>query len=112
MFSTRLLPHTFLLLFCVWSPLTLTATSRQTQAASPQDNSSQQVPNEFHTRISGHVYRADTGEPLSDAVVLLEPQEALFHRAFPQVRAEHDGSFVFSQVPPGDYNIDANAFGF
>src|SRR6267143_6018860 len=111
MVSTRLLPYT-LLLFWVWVPLTLTAASRQIQTANPQDNSSQPVPTQSSARISGHVYRTDTGEPLSDALVSLEPQEAVFHRAFPQARTEPDGSFVFPEATPGDYNIDASAFGF
>jgi len=80
MVSTRLLPYT-LLLFWVLYPLTLAAASRQIQTADQQDSSSQQVPTQSSARISGHVYRADTGEPLSDAVVFLEPQEAVLHRA-------------------------------
>ncbi len=111
MVSTRLLPYT-LLLFWVLYPLTLAAASRQIQTADQQDSSSQQVPTQSSARISGHVYRADTGEPLSDAVVFLEPQEAVLHRAFPQARTEPDGSFVFPEAAPGDYNIDASAFGF
>jgi len=114
MSRARLLPYMLLLLLplCVLYPIMLTAASGQIQAADPQGNSSQQGPIQSPARISGHVYRADTGEPLSDAVVALEPQQPAFHGAFPQARTESDGSFVFAEAAPGVYNIDANAVGF
>jgi hypothetical protein len=101
-----------LLLLCDSCPFALVAASSQFHSAEPQDNSSQQVPNQSPARISGHVYRADTSEPLFDAVVVLEPQRSAVRGTFPQARTESDGSFVFSDVAPGTYNVHANAHGF
>jgi hypothetical protein len=112
MLGTRLIPYVLLTLPCIFSPLELIAASSQIQATDLQANSSQQVPNKSPARISGHVYRADTGEPISDAVVSLEPLQTASSGAFPQARTESDGSFVFPQVAPGTYNIEADAVGF
>src|SRR6266478_5909653 len=112
MVSTRLLPNMALVLLCNFCPLGLIAASSQIEAADSQGNLSQQLPIQSPARISGHVYRADTGEPLSDAVVSLDPQQTAFNGFFRQARTESDGSFVISEAAPGVYNIEANAGGF
>ena len=108
MLGPRLLSSIFLALLCDMCPISAIPASDQIQAPDLQGNS-QQVPIQSPARISGHVYRADTGEPLSDAVVSLEPLENGF---FPQARTKSDGSFVISKAAPGVYNIEANAVGF
>lgn len=56
--------------------------------------------------ISGHVYRADNGEPLSKAIVTLTgPSERV-------TRTEADGSYSFVNVSPGDYGIEVVRAGF
>jgi hypothetical protein len=97
------------MLLCKFCPLNLIAASGQIQVGDPQGNSSQQVPIQSPARISGHVYRADNGEPLSDARVSLAPLGGGF---FPQARTEPDGSFVISGAAPGVYDIEADAVGF
>jgi hypothetical protein len=58
--------------------------------------------------ISGHVYRADTGQPLFDADVVLYSGVPIAGR-LPETRTAADGSFEFSAVAPGSYTIEAHA---
>jgi hypothetical protein len=100
------------LLLCGFSRLAPIAASPQPHPVGSLNDSTQQAPSQSPARISGHVYRADTGEPISDAVVSLEPQQTAFNGFFPHARTESDGSFMISEAPPGVYSIDANAVGF
>jgi protocatechuate 3,4-dioxygenase beta subunit len=71
--------------------------------------------------VSGHVYRGDTGEPLSKATIVLTEsqgggrgQNLLFPQAiFPQItRSGSDGSFTFENVTPGKYTARADHIGY
>jgi Carboxypeptidase regulatory-like domain len=88
---------------------------------------SQQQPAPVPGQISGHVYRADTGEPLSKAVISLIPRFAANAagpggRRGPQdqsgqpdarsVLTAGDGSFTISDVLPGNYTVRASHIGF
>jgi len=65
-------------------------------------------------RLSGHVYRADTGEPLSKVTVSLSPQDEKTADAAGErtARTGPDGTFVFSQLPAGTYALEATRNGF
>lgn len=65
-------------------------------------------------KISGHVYRADTGEPLARAVVRLLPSGSRNQPApAPQsTRTGADGAFLFAVVNPGNYTVLAEHAGF
>ena len=83
----------------------------QTHSASSTGISSLQKAEDAPGRISGHIYRADTGQPLFDAVVSLIPQGTMGGR-FPEARTGADGNFDFSVVAPGDYTVEASAEDF
>jgi protocatechuate 3,4-dioxygenase beta subunit len=71
--------------------------------------------------VSGHVFRGDTGEPLSKATIVLTEsqgggrgQNLSFPQAtFPQItRSASDGSFNFENVTPGKYTARADHIGY
>lgn len=67
------------------------------------------------SQISGHVYRSDTGEPISKVQVSLDPQDEKTQRGAAGsriIRTGPDGAFVFSDVFPGSYSISAWRNGF
>jgi hypothetical protein len=56
--------------------------------------------------VTGHVYRADNGEPLSKAIVTLSgPSDRV-------TRTEADGSYSFVNIGPGDYRVEVMRAGF
>jgi Carboxypeptidase regulatory-like domain len=57
-------------------------------------------------QLSGHVYLADTGAPLSDAVVTLD------HHPEQRTRTGADGSYSFGSLLPGDYLVVVYKTGF
>ena len=61
-------------------------------------------------QVSGHVYRADTGEPIPKTQVSLLPaDEATTKAAEPRtVRSGPDGAFTFTDIPGGNYQIEAS----
>jgi hypothetical protein len=62
-------------------------------------------------QISGHVFRADTGEPLAKAIVsLFPPQENLGDQRI--VRTTADGAFAFTGLLAGTYSVSAERNGF
>jgi uncharacterized GH25 family protein len=66
-------------------------------------------------QITGHVYRADTNEPLSRAVVSLNPQggRGITVTAGPQsTRTDANGVYTFTTVTPGNYTLSAQHTGF
>ena len=64
-------------------------------------------------RVSGHVLRADTGEPVSKAIVTLHPQdEATGQWGERVISTGPDGAFVLAGVGPGVYAIEAERNGF
>ena len=70
--------------------------------------SSEQKPLEPPGEVAGHVYGADTGESLFDAIVVLFP-EGPFVGRLPEARTGADGGFNFTAVAPGNYTVEANA---
>jgi len=62
--------------------------------------------------ISGHVYRADTGEPVAKATVMLACTRPVALGDCPQTLTAADGSFVFSEVTPGTYTVFVRATDF
>jgi hypothetical protein len=73
--------------------------------------SPQQKPAGTPGEISGHIYSADTGEPLSEATVVLFSQLPIAGR-LPEAHTGSDGSFDFPAIAPGDYSVEVSAFGF
>jgi hypothetical protein len=64
-------------------------------------------------RVSGHVRRMDTGEPVAKAVVSLHPRDEATMPAGPRVVSTGaDGAFVLADVGPGLYMIEAARTGF
>jgi Carboxypeptidase regulatory-like domain len=65
-------------------------------------------------RVSGHVRRVDTGEPLAKAIVTLHPQDegTAEHGGERVVSTGADGAFVLGDVGPGAYAIEAERNGF
>ena len=70
--------------------------------------SSAQKPAERPGVVAGHVYEADTGRPVNDAAVVLDPEGPVAGR-FPEARTGADGSFNFPGVAPGNYTVEAYA---
>jgi Carboxypeptidase regulatory-like domain len=60
-------------------------------------------------RVSGHVYRTDTGEPIAKAQVSLSPSDENTAKGAEQriVRTGADGAFTFADIPAGNYHIEA-----
>jgi hypothetical protein len=66
-------------------------------------------------RISGHVYRADTGEPLAKSELALIPVSGSNFNVVGQKRftmTDAEGAYAFKQVGPGNYLIAAQHAGF
>jgi hypothetical protein len=64
-------------------------------------------------RVSGHVRRADTGEPLAKAIVTLHQRDEATSQAGERVVSTGvDGAFVLADVGPGLYVIEAQRNGF
>jgi hypothetical protein len=85
------------------------------EEAAGQMKDTEQQPNSKQSQISGHVYRSDTGEPISKAQVSLDPQDDKTQETAGGsriVRTGPDGPFVFSGVPPGSYTMNAWRNGF
>jgi hypothetical protein len=59
-------------------------------------------------QVSGHVYRADTGEPIPKTQVLLLPADEATAKAADQrtARTGPDGAFTFTDLPGGNYEIE------
>jgi hypothetical protein len=65
------------------------------------------------SQVSGHVRRADTGEPVAKAIVALHPRDEATKPAGPRVVSTGaDGAFVLADVGPGLYVIEAERNGF
>jgi len=61
--------------------------------------------------ISGHVYRADTGEPIAKAIVMLEP-DGENSKNIQFSKTDLSGDYTFPGVEPGKYNVGAEHTGF
>ncbi len=83
----------------------------QSVSEPPNGASSQQQAAEIPGEISGHVYRADTGQPIFNADVVAYSGQPIAGR-LPEARTAADGRFEISAVPPGNYTLEANADGF
>ena len=98
--SARFVFHipTFL---CALSLLTSSKVAAQT-------NDNPQLSKSTLGQISGHVYRSDTGEPVSKAQVEVSPADSDTGKAAgPEriVRTGPDGTFVFPDLPAGTFGI-------
>jgi len=85
------------------------------EKAAGQIKDTQLQASSMQSQISGHVYRSDTGEPISKVQVSLDPQDEKTQRGAGGsriVRTGPDGAFVFSDLPPGAYAISAWRNGF
>ncbi len=63
-------------------------------------------------QISGHVYSAETGAPLAKAVVSLSSQEDGNSQETASVQTGPDGSFSFSALVAGKYDVSVERCGF
>ncbi|HMD31194.1 MAG TPA: carboxypeptidase-like regulatory domain-containing protein, partial [Candidatus Acidoferrales bacterium] len=63
-------------------------------------------------QVSGHVFRADTGEPLAGALVTLSTTTAIPGTSDVSLRTAGDGSYTFTGVRPGAYYVLAFRAGF
>jgi uncharacterized GH25 family protein len=66
-------------------------------------------------QITGHVYRADTNEPIQRAIVLIVPQgsRTVQVTASPQsTRTDVNGVYTFPTVTPGNYTLSAQHTGY
>ncbi len=66
-------------------------------------------------QVTGHVYRADTNEPVPHAIVLIVPQggRGINVTAGPQsTRTDVNGVYTFASVTPGNYTLSAQSTGF
>jgi hypothetical protein len=72
------------------------------------------VAQEKPARVSGHVRRADTGEPLAKAIVTLHLRDAgrMDQEGDRVFSTGADGAFVLTDVVPGVYKIEAERNGF
>ena len=61
--------------------------------------------------ISGHVYRADTGEPIAKAMVTLMPDREDTNEV-QYMKTDGGGAYKFIHVEPGKYNVQAEHIGF
>jgi hypothetical protein len=95
-------------------PISLCAAQLDEQQSSAQDTKDSNAAPAHIGQISGHVYRADNGVPITKAVVTIKrspgwidapmaPQSAL---------TAGDGSFFFANLPPGIYEFWAHRQGF
>src|SRR5579862_3944858 len=98
----------------IWTVL---GASRALAQAGP--NTYQQSQTTQAGKVSGHVYRADTGAPLAKANVTLRggPQKdvpgTILPASMPEtVRTAPDGSFSFTDVAPGSYEIRVDRTGY
>lgn len=60
----------------------------------------------------GRVLRADTGAPIASAVVTLTADAGATSISDRRTRTGEDGSFAFTDVTPGDYNLLAEKSGY
>ena len=77
-------------------------------AAAAQTNDSSQIAKQPPVQVSGQVVRSDTREPVPKAEVSLDPQDESTSKAARGnriVRTGTNGSFVFSDLPPGSYAL-------
>lgn len=65
-------------------------------------------------QVSGHVYRADTGEPIPKTQVSLLPTDEATAKATEErtVRTGPDGAFTFTDIPGGNYDIETSHNGY
>lgn len=87
-------------------------TYAQNSSAQSEITPPQPVHDQLPGEISGHVYRADTGEPIAGASVTLRSTQIRDIENYLQVPTAADGSFAFSEVAPGTYIASASATGF
>jgi len=97
----------FLLIGCMATPSL--AQSKQDKSFEPPKSSLGQV--------SGHVYRADTGEPIPKVQVSVSPtnddeHSANFDTEQRIVRTGAGGEFTISDLPAGDYHVLASRNGY
>jgi hypothetical protein len=78
-----------------------------TLASAQSNDGSMASPKAAMGQVSGHVYRADTGEPIPKTQVSLLPTDEATAKAAEQrvVRTGPDGAFTFTDVPGGNYDI-------
>jgi protocatechuate 3,4-dioxygenase beta subunit len=109
-YRNRMITSTAVVAVCVAFCATMGA-----QRSAGQNNSSATPPQPG--QITGHVYRADTNEPVSKAMVNLSPigggGRGATVTASPQsTRTDATGAYTFTTVTPGNYVLGAQHSGF
>jgi len=81
-----------------------------------QSNSQQQTQSTPEGKVSGHVFRSDTGAPLHKATVILSGGRRQVGGQQTEktetTRTALDGSYVFADVPSGDYTLRMDHSGY
>jgi hypothetical protein len=81
--------------------------------ATASDLTARQVPAQRPGAVSGVVVNGVTGEPVAGAGVTIRVLSGTGVSApFPRMITDRHGRFVFPEVPPGDYFLDATRLGY
>jgi hypothetical protein len=99
----------------VWSKCLFTALALVALMSAQTKDSKLSPSSKSLGQVSGHVYRGSSSEPVSKAqVTLTATHQETYDAAGGQriVRTDADGAFVFTDLPPGDYQIEVSHNGY
>ncbi len=82
--------------------------ARGTQTATTETRQNDEHPQGKTAQISGHVYKANSAEPIARAIVSLKTE----NQARYLTKTDDTGAYHFSDLPPGDYDLQVERHGF